>query len=132
MTIRVKHKVVVQNSLDTSAKRKLFYQEDDNTAEVVSDAFERQTGGVLDIDVSSTEALPFGDVTDVRGVYIEVDGACDVRVNGSPDPIPIQPAPAATQAKLLLEAGITGITIENSSATNRLTGHYCLWGDPTA
>lgn len=132
MAIQVKHKVVVQNSLDTDQKRKLFFQDDDGTAEVVLSDFLKQMSSNLNVPVSTLEALTFGDVAAVRGFYMEVDGDCTVRFNGASTGIPVALGKNATRAKVLIEATITAITVENLNATTEVTGVYCVWGDPTA
>lgn len=131
MSIRVKHKVVVQTSLDTDTKRKLFYQDDDTTAEVVITAFDQQAGGTLSVAAAASENLPFGDVVDVRGVYLELSGDCSVYINGSPDAIPVKTSSSTEVAKLFLEADINQVTITNTGSTT-LTGQFCVWGDPSA
>jgi hypothetical protein len=133
MAIRVKHSVFVQASQDTAGKQKLFYQDADLSA-VVGDNYQRLASGNLAIAALATESLPTGDIDAIKGVYLEVSGQCNVRINGSTDDIVLSPTAGITsgKAKLFLEAVITSLTIENTDASIELTGVYCLWGDPTS
>jgi hypothetical protein len=104
----------------------------DLASEAVSHAtFDKSSSGDLAIDASGVESLNFGDVLDVRGLYLEVSGNCYLRLNGSVDNIPVTLAPDAMKAKVFLEVDITSVIIQNTSSTEALTGVYCVWGDPT-
>lgn len=130
MSIRVDHTVAPQISRDTNQKQKLFFP--DLAEELVSHStFDKASSSVLALVASGVESLSFGDVTDVRGIYLEVDGDCYVRINGSFDNIPLKLAPSATRAKLFLEVDLNAIVIQNLSAEDALTGAYAVWGDPT-
>ncbi len=134
MAIQVTHKIVLQISLDTAEKRKLFFLEDDQASEVTSVGYDQQASSNLNIATSGTESLGFGDLTDVRGIYLEVSQECNVRINGSPDNIPLKLPAGVTEspkAKLFLEADINAVVVENLSASAVLIGTYCVWGDPT-
>jgi hypothetical protein len=100
-------------------------------SEVVIDGYEKQTNGNFSIPVTSTESLPFGDIELVRGMYLETDIACKIRLNGSLDAISMSPAEAGTPAKLFLEGEINQVDVENEDASTILTGVYVFWGDPT-
>jgi hypothetical protein len=129
MTIRVDHTVAPQISRDTDQKLRLFFP--DLASEAVSiDQFETAASSVLSLAPSAVEALGFGDIVDVRGMYVEVNQDCDMKINGAVDAIPIKLAPNASKAKVFLEADITQIQIENKSTTEVLSGVYALWGDP--
>jgi hypothetical protein len=132
MPIRLKHTVIVQASQDTAGKQKLFWQ-DEALSEVVGDNFERIASGTLSIAALATEDVPTGDIDAIKGVYLEVSQQCTVRLNGSTDDIVMTPTEGVTGgvAKMFLEAAITQIEIENTNATEALTGVYCLWGDLT-
>jgi len=133
MAIRVKHKLVVQNSSDEDAYEKLFYLEDNSGREVVIDGFDQQANSTLRIPASGSQSLGFGDVTDVRGLYLEVNRDCYLRLNGSIDNIPLKlpPGITAAKAKLFMEADLNAIVIENLDTVNALIGVYCVWGDVT-
>lgn len=134
MSIRVKHIVALQISRDTDGDQKLFYPEV-SAETVITDGFERMTSTVIAIAAAGTEALNLGDVTTVRGIYIEVDRDCNLRINGSSDDIPLKIPPSVTaggsRAKVFLEATITAVTIENLDVSNALSGVCVVWGDPT-
>jgi len=125
--MRVRHTVQVEIARDTDMKRKLF-SDDAQLSQVVIDTFQRQCNSHLSINPASIETLSFGDVTLVKGMYLETDADCLVRLNGSSDAIPIKKSNGA--AKLFLEADISEVTVENQDTENILTGIYCVWGDP--
>ena len=132
MALRLKHKVVVQISRDTDQKQKgVVFLDDDSVQEVDTSGYLRSAGGDISIAVSSTEALNLGDVQAVRGLYLEVDGQCNVTLNGANVALDVQPDAGTTgkRGKLLLNAGITSVSVENVSATTVLTGFYAVWGD---
>ena len=137
MALRVKHKLVVQISGDTAQKKKRFFLEEGTEQETDVASFDRSASGDLSIADTVTESLPFGDVTAARGLYLEVDKPCNVKINGSATSIPVilAPAPsgggtAAPTAKLFLEATLTAVTIENTDGSGAvLTGSFVLWGD---
>ena len=56
MAIRVKHRVWVLASEDTTAKNKLFSQ-DPELSEVISDGFDKQVSGVISIAAAGNENL---------------------------------------------------------------------------
>ena len=128
MPIRIRHKVYVQASRDIDGKQKLFYP-DAALSEVVIDTFQKSASGNLEIPVATTEQVSFGDVDNVKGIFLEVDSDCYVRINGSLDNIAV--LKAGVNAKLFLEADINQVQIENYSPDDVLTGVYCCWGDPT-
>lgn len=129
MPIRVDHTVAPQISRDTAQKQKLFFPDLANEA-VRCDSFQRASNSVLSIATSDTEALSLGDVTDARGLYLEVNVDCYVRINGGIENIPVKLAPSASIAKLFLEADLNAVEVENLSADTVLQGAYCFWGDP--
>jgi hypothetical protein len=129
MTIRVDHTVAPQISRDTNQKLRLFFP--DLASEAVSiDQFETAANSVLSLAPLAVEALGFGDITDVRGMYLEVNQNCSLKLNGAVDAIPVKLAPNASKAKVFLEADINQIQVENLSTTEVLSGVYVLWGDP--
>jgi len=130
MAIRVKHNVLVQISADTDAKRKHYYPE---TKEVVIDAFDKTTNRNFTVASAASEALDLSDITDVRGLYLEVDGDVDVIINGSATPISLKRSSTGTGvvAKLFLEASISSITIDNTAGSSAVNGEMAIWGDPT-
>lgn len=133
MAIRVKHIIAVQTSTDTDQTRKMFYLDPDNES-VISDSVQKQASGNLEVAIGASETLSFGDVTDVRGLYLEVAGDCRVRLNGAPDNIEMKIVKDATpsKAKLFVEADLSQVEVDNTQGTVALTGIFCVWGDPTA
>jgi hypothetical protein len=130
MAIRVSHTVAVRTSRDTDYK-KAMWSPDVALSEVVIDTFEKQANGNLSVAVSSAEQLSFGDVTLVKGMYLETETECLVRLNGSGDSIAMKPSESGKPAKLFLEADINQVEVENPSADTVLNGVYVFWGDPT-
>lgn len=128
--MRLKHTVQVQLSQDTEQKRKL-YSDDATSAQTDTSGYTQQANSLLSIDPAGLENLSFGDVTLVRGLYLEVNRDALVRLNGSADPLQLRIAASATKAKLFVEAEITQVTVENPSS-EVLSGVYVVWGDPTA
>jgi hypothetical protein len=131
MAIRVKHVVTLQISRDTEGQRKLYWS-DEVSDQVVIDSLEKSAGSMLAVEPSAIETLTFGDVADVRGLYLEVNAVCLVRLNGGVQSIPLEPAPEAAAAKLFFEGPLTGVEVQNTSTTDALIGLYVVWGDPTA
>lgn len=132
MSIRVKYKVLLQNSEDKVGKNKLFYREDDVSQEVAIDGLDKQHSGNISVAVAATDTLSLGDLSDIRGLFLEVDADCTVRLNGSSDDILMKLPEGVTggKAKLFIEATITAVAVENTGAA-QLNGVYCIWGDPT-
>ena len=126
--MRLSHTLMVQIGQDSEFKKKLVYIEQ-TAAQVVSDGFEKQANSSFNIAPSGLEAMTFGDVDEVKGLYIESDSEVKVRLNGSADPIQLRKAPDAALAKFFLEADITELTIENPSTENEANGFYTVWGD---
>jgi hypothetical protein len=127
--MKLTHTILIQAFIDHAGKRALF--KDDNTqATVTTETFEKQANSSLSIEPSAIESITFGDITLVKGFYVEVSDACNIRINGSMDPIKLVRASDVTKAKFFIEAEINQITIENLSTEDKLTGVYILWGDP--
>lgn len=133
MALRLKHRVFVQIAQDTAMKVKRFHPDPD-LAEVVYDVFERQMNSDLSIVASGSQSLTFGDVTLVKGLYLELNGPAEVKLNGSADAMvmtPLLTGENAKPVKYFVEADITSVVVENTDSENALTGVYCVWGDPT-
>jgi hypothetical protein len=108
-----------------------MWDPDVSLAEVVTDAFEKQTNGNFAVPVLATESLPLGDVELVKGMYFETNDDCRIRLNGSLDSLDLKVSEPGNPAKLFLEANINQVDVENLSASDILTGVYVFWGDPT-
>ena len=126
--MRVSHTLMVQIGQDTAFKKKLFYIEQAG-AQVVSDGFLRQANSSFNIAAQASEAMNLGDVTDVRGIYIECSVEAKVYLNGSAVPLQLRKAPNATLAKLFVECDVTSLTIENPDQSVEAEGVYVIWGD---
>ncbi len=130
--MRIKHTIRLQIARDT-AMRRLLFSDDEQLAEKIIDNYQRHTQGHLSIAAGATESLSLGDVTSVKGMYLELDQDAYVRLNGSLDNIVMAKPPGASEdtAKLFLESTITAVEIENPTSST-LTGIYVMWGDATA
>lgn len=126
--MRLKTKVLVQAGQDSTFKKKLVYIEEQG-AEQITDGYQRASASQFSIDPASIEAMSFGDVTVVKGIYIEATADVLVRLNGSLDSIQLRKASDVDAAKLFLEGDITGVEIENTDPDNPVTGIYACWGD---
>ena len=127
MAIRVKHKVNVRVYSDTAAKNALFAPSDDLSEKVI-DSFLRQSSSNFVIAAAANEDLPLGDITAIKGVYIQVDADCIVKINGGSEEIQMRVQGAtAPSAKLFLEADINQVNITADAAA--LNGTICVWGD---
>ena len=127
--MRLIHTVQVQTARDTNMKRALF-KDDQTLATVQSDSFIGEANSLLAIAASGTYSLPFGNVTVVRGLYLELDQDALVSINGAA-PIQMRKPADGTVAKLFIEAEISTVTITNPSTDTVMNGVYACWGDPT-
>jgi len=126
MSIRVKHIVQLQLSEDTDGTKRLFWR-DTTPSTVVIDTFSKSINQVISVAVSSTDTLSLGDLTSVKGMYLEVSADAKLRLNGSSNSIDLR-AQNGT-AKFFIESDITQVELENESADTVLTGVYVMWGD---
>lgn len=129
MALRIRHTVNVRVARDEDMKLGLWLP-DLTLSEVVLDEYERAASGSLNIAAAVTESVPLGDVDAVRGLYLEIVGTANVRINGSLDNIAMSQQDATKPAKLFIEALISQVQIENTGTTD-LDGFFCVWGDPT-
>ena len=127
--MRLKHTVQINASLDTDGKRKLF-SDDPSTALTDTEGYLNFADSSLRIEPTVTKALSFGDVAQVRGLYLEVNQEAVVAINGT-TAIQLRKAPGALVAKLFLEVAISALSVSNPSTTDVLTGVMVCWGDPT-
>lgn len=131
MAIRVRHRVYVHTWGDVDEKLTRFMP-DPVLQEVLTDEQQKQFNGDISVPPTSSETLSLGDIDAVTGLYLEVDAAAKVRLNGGVENLDLTPLKGAStaKAKLFLEAPITQVEVENEGAAP-LTGVYCIWGDPT-
>lgn len=134
MTIRVVHELKLHVSQDQAQKNSLFERHED-LSKVTIDSFLRHNSGNPTVLNATAKVLSLGDVGAVKGVYIEADADCDVRLNGSADPIQLRRAPVGgTQTvitptvKLFLESDITAIEVTASQGSD-VNLSYVVWGD---
>lgn len=127
--MRVKHIIQLWLADDAELKQK-FFERDAALATVVLDGFERPTTGKMAVADAATESIPFGDVAVVRGLYLEADQPCTLRINSGTEAIPVEPGLAGELAKVFLETSLSAAEIEaTGGAAVNLT--YAVWGDPT-
>ena len=119
---------MVQISADTDGNEKRYYPE---TKELVIDAFDRHSVKNFQVAAAASEALDLSDIAAVRGMYLEVDGDCDVVLNGSATPIEMRKSSTTTgvTAKLFIEGIIGSVTIDNTGGAAAVNGDVVLWGD---
>jgi hypothetical protein len=131
MAIRVKHTVNVRVAEDTDMNNLLFAPSKD-LAEVIIDTYTKVVSGVLSVAAAATETLSLGDVATPKGIYLRVDGDCDVSINGGAA-IALKRSSTATgtTAKLFLEATISSVAITAPAGVD-IHGVWCLWGDASA
>lgn len=132
--MRVRHKANIQISDDAAAKDKLFAL-DDALAEEVLDGFTEQTSGTAKLLVTGgAYAIPFGPLSDARGLYLKTTGELSVSINGAATfnlkkgrTSPTSAGAKNDNAKMLIEAALSSVTVtplEDAVVT------YALWGDP--
>lgn len=130
--MRVKTKANVKVSADTDGKDVLFAL-DDTGAETILDGYQEVSSGTVQVAPSSTFDIPFGGVTDARGIFVKVTGSADLVLNGSPalslTPGQVSPLVVADSAKASIEALISSASVTNNG-TAAITLTWALWGDP--
>ena len=129
MPIHIRHKVNLQ-MYETTARKDCLFAPDDVLSEVLLDAFEREVSGRTNIIASGTEAIPFGDITAVRGLYIRCDSqqTMDIDINGL-GTFTLDSGSSDAPIKVFLPAQITSLDVTNLSSTLVLTFTWALYGD---
>src|SRR3990167_25037 len=122
--MRIKHKIIISITDDTEGKDKLF-DLDEELAEIDTEAFAKCVSGRFEIAASSNENLSFGDVSDVRAVYVKADNDFNVKFNGGTEVFNIKRASTSHPAKMFLEIDTTAVNLVNPSATAALKGTWC-------
>lgn len=126
--MRIRHSIVIKISDDADGKDVLF-QTDTTLAEAVIDSFSHSVSGRLTIPLNTTLSMSFDSLTAVRGMYLKVDRACSVSVNGGTAIVMALPDALSTaRAKLFLEGVITSVTVA-SPTTLATEVSYAFWGD---
>ena len=132
--MRIRHRVNPFITDDAELECVLYGSDDTTKVLQQIDTMQRFAAGRFSIAISASEALPTGDVDDVRGVYIRVDteAGIDIDWNAIGTALEYRPADANTDRKTTLfqEMLVASATLTNPSATVVMTGIYVLWGDP--
>lgn len=137
MAIRIRSNIQLSAFEDVSEQKPLFGSKT-RSDELIIPNMDRLVSGRLSIAVSGTESLPLGDVAVPRGVYLLMDGAANLVLNGGTETFNLLPASSGTtsavgvptQARFFFEGSLTAVSITNPSATVVLTGTYVVYGDP--
>jgi hypothetical protein len=118
---------------DDAEGKDILFGLDDVKSEVIVDNMQRPTSGRFEIAALANENLPFGDVQDVRFVYIKADGDFDLKFNGGAEVLNVKKASTTigTFAKFEAECDVTAVNVTNPSATAVLKGIWCVYGDPS-
>lgn len=136
MTIRVKSKVNVKIWEDTSEKD-YYFGPDDTLAEQTYDSYTKTFAGKFTINPSTSETLSKGDITTVKGFYLELQGPSDgtamaaatVNVNAT-GAVPLEQPGSGLNAKAYLEGGTySSVEVANTDPALTLTGRYAMWGE---
>lgn len=130
--MRIKHKANVRISDDADMKDMLFGL-DDTLAEVVIDAFTKQSSGKISVLAGETESVALGDITAVRGAFLKLSGDCQLKINGAATAIQLRKPTTATgtYCKFFIEAEITSLQIIAPVGAD-VSGIFCVWGDLSA
>lgn len=125
--MRIKHKVNVRIFNDTALKDALFAP-DDALSEIQIDTFVRQSSSKFTVTASTSEDLPLGDIVAVKGLYLQVDADCIVKLNGGTEEFQMRAqGTTSPSAKMFFEGDINQVNITAAAAD--LNGTICVWGD---
>lgn len=127
--MRVKHKLNALVTDDAEGEDVLFGP-DDTRAEVTIDNMTKLNSGRLEIAASGTESLPFGDVADVRFVWIKADNDFNLKFNGGTEVLNVKRAGTTGYAKFAAEIDVSSVSIVNPSASAVLKAVFMVYGDP--
>ncbi len=130
--MRIVHELIMNVSQDEAGEQVQF-KRSEVLSRVTIDTYEKHLSNDFKVLDTASKSLSLGDVTSpAKGLYLEVDADCDVKLNGSGDAIQIRAAPTPTaRRKLFLEGNITAIEVTASQATD-VNGTYVIWGDAVA
>jgi hypothetical protein len=129
--MRVRHKVTVTID-EASDGKNMLLAPDDSAAEVILDGPQECSVQRVTLGVGVPFALPFGSVTDARGIFIKSTGDFNVSLNGGPALLVRRgiAGPTGTKAltaKLFFEGTLTSVQV---TAVEILTLTAAVWGDP--
>lgn len=128
--MRIKHILMLSVADDSDMKDALFGPIDETLATTQIDGYTNQVSGKFKVLSTITKSLSFGDIAAVKGIYLEVDQDCGLKINDAAA-ISLKRGNSATGslAKFFIEATLTKIEIVAGSAD--VHGTYCAWGDPS-
>ena len=129
--MRIKHKINLHVYDDTDGKNKLFAP-DDTLAEVVLDGFTKYTAGRFSVTGGANENLALGDITSIRGFWIQADNDFNLTINGAASPLQMRLGKTGGVAKGSLECIVTSLNVAAPTAGVTVSGIYCVYGDPSA
>jgi len=128
--MRLKHKMWLNLAIDTDLKD-LVYGPAETERLIQTDAFDQWDGAKINLADGDNADLSLAGITNVKGVYLQIDGDAKVKLNGSSDAIQLRRYATTTGivCKLMLEADITAINVENPSGSGAaMSGHFIAWG----
>lgn len=126
--MRIVHELIMNLSQDEAGVQ-VHFKRTEGVSRVIIDTYEKQHGGDFKVLAAQNKLLGLGDVTSpAKGLYLEVDADCDVKLNGSVDAIQIRGAPTTTKRrKMFLEGDIS--SIEVTALAKDVNGSFVIWGD---
>lgn len=129
MALRLVHELILKLSEDEAGKRVLFERQASDS-KVTFDKWFRHNSSTFTVADTTQLSLSLGDITSpARGAYLEVDANCDIRLNGSVDPLQVRrQADETAPSKIFLNANISAIEVDASQAVE-VNGIYVVWGD---
>lgn len=138
--MRIKHKVNVTASADSSGKDVLFGL-DETLAEVTLDGQQEISSGVTTVAAGDNVDVPLGEIGDARGVMLKADGDFLLSIDGGAQ-ISVRKGAVkagsgstvvfASSAKVFLEAEFGSLNVEVAAEKPAITLTYVAWGDPIA
>ena len=122
--MRIRHKIYITIAREAS-ENNYQWKPGDTQSEKIIDVYAKQDNHDFTVTAGNSEDLTFGDITAVKGFYLEVNGDCILRINGSTDDIQLRAT--SSTAKCAMECDISQLTIEAQAAD--ITGTVVFWGD---
>ena len=130
--MRIKDKIWVNIAKDADMEFGQFTPSETKVSRQI-DAYTQQFNGDFSIDQTTNEDLDLGDITAVKGLWLEVSADCLLTLNGAATPIQLRRAGTGTTdvARVYIQADITQINI-TAPADAGITGTYAIWGDASS
>ena len=129
----LKHKIRIRIAKDSDLKF-LRHQDPDNESEVSTTTYTKSAKGDFTVEAAAAdEALSTGDITAVKGMYLEVDQEVGLKLNGSSDILQLRIANSTTgaKAKFFFEGDVSAVLVV-AHATAEANGYVIFWGDAAA